>query len=260
MMDALIIAGGIPKPGEPLYEETQGKPKALLEIAGKPMVQWVLDAVSQASLVENVAVIGIRNSESLHCEKPLSFLPNQSSLLENVRYGVVNLAEKHPGAEKILVISADIPAISGEMVDWLVEKASEDTRDLYYTIVRRETMEKRFPGANRSFVHLKNGDFCGGDMNIVRVDTVTQNETFWNELLLARKNAFKQASLIGFDILFMLLIRRLSLEDGVPKICKRLGINGKVIECPYAEVAMDVDKPNQLAIMRRDFSQTVTVR
>ena len=44
IMDAIVIAGGIPQPEEPLYEYTQGIPKAMLNIAGKPMVQWVLDA------------------------------------------------------------------------------------------------------------------------------------------------------------------------------------------------------------------------
>jgi NDP-sugar pyrophosphorylase family protein len=39
-MDAVVTAGGIPKPDELLYPYTLGKPKALLEIAGKPMVQW----------------------------------------------------------------------------------------------------------------------------------------------------------------------------------------------------------------------------
>ena len=29
-MDAIVTAGGIPQPGEPLYEYTQGKSKALL--------------------------------------------------------------------------------------------------------------------------------------------------------------------------------------------------------------------------------------
>ena len=40
-MDAIVTAGGIPMPGEPLYEYTNGSPKALLDIAGKPMIQWV---------------------------------------------------------------------------------------------------------------------------------------------------------------------------------------------------------------------------
>jgi len=61
-MDVIIPAGGIPRPGNPLYKYTQGKPKAMLDVAGKPMVQWVLDAVSQAKSIEQVAVVGLDRS------------------------------------------------------------------------------------------------------------------------------------------------------------------------------------------------------
>ena len=54
-MDALVVAGGIPKEGEPLYEYTQGKPKALLDVAGKPMIQWMLDALSGSEKIDTVA-------------------------------------------------------------------------------------------------------------------------------------------------------------------------------------------------------------
>jgi len=36
-MDVIITAGGIPRPKHPIYKYTKGKPKALLDIAGK---QW----------------------------------------------------------------------------------------------------------------------------------------------------------------------------------------------------------------------------
>ena len=58
-MDVLVTAGGIPQPDEQLYPYTQGKPKALLDICGKPMVQWVLDALSDATQVEKVVIIGL---------------------------------------------------------------------------------------------------------------------------------------------------------------------------------------------------------
>jgi nitrite reductase/ring-hydroxylating ferredoxin subunit len=37
-MDAIVLAGGIPLPEDPLYPYTQGHSKALVDIAGKPMV------------------------------------------------------------------------------------------------------------------------------------------------------------------------------------------------------------------------------
>jgi NDP-sugar pyrophosphorylase family protein len=59
LIDAVIIAGGIPGPDEPLYPLTQGKPKALLPIGGKPMTQWVMDALNGSPLVRRVVVAGL---------------------------------------------------------------------------------------------------------------------------------------------------------------------------------------------------------
>ena len=57
-MDAIVLAGGTPKPGEPLYPYTGGMPKAMLEICEKPMIQWVLDALSDSESVDNVIIVG----------------------------------------------------------------------------------------------------------------------------------------------------------------------------------------------------------
>ena len=64
-MDAIVMSGGIPEPEDPLYEFTQGEPKALLEIAGKPMIQWVLDAISGAESVGKVVLISLSEEGSV---------------------------------------------------------------------------------------------------------------------------------------------------------------------------------------------------
>src|SRR3970040_1535137 len=101
----------------------------------------------------------------------------------------------------MLTVSSDIPAITGEMVDWLVEKAEESVHDIYYTVITRQVMEARYPESKRSYTHLKDAEVCGGDMNAVHARMVTGNEEIWERILGARKNVFKQASLIGFGTL-----------------------------------------------------------
>jgi len=60
--------------------------------------------------------------------------------------------------------------------------------------------------------------------------------------------------MIGFDTLFLLLTRRLTLEGAQNLISKRLGIVGVATLSPYAELGMDADKPFQLEILRRDLA------
>ena len=73
-MDAIITAGGIPEPEDPLYEYTQGISKALLNIAGKPMVQWVLDAVGNSEKIDRIVIVGLEPDSGIHCAKPLTFV------------------------------------------------------------------------------------------------------------------------------------------------------------------------------------------
>ena len=40
-MDALITAGGFPSEDDPFFKYTLGKSKALAEVGGKPMIQWI---------------------------------------------------------------------------------------------------------------------------------------------------------------------------------------------------------------------------
>lgn len=71
-MDAVIGAGSVPRSGEPLYEFSQGSQKALVDVAGKPMVQWVLDAISEAEHVDRVVLTGLDENSGLSSRKALA--------------------------------------------------------------------------------------------------------------------------------------------------------------------------------------------
>lgn len=253
-MDAIVIAGGIPQAGEPLYEFTQGSPKALLDIAGKPMVQWVLDALSNSESVERVVIVSLPEDSGLQCAKPVTYVPNQGGMIDNIRAGVRKVLELNPAAHHVLTVSSDIPAIKSEMVDWLVNTTAQTDLDIYYNVITRESMEARFPNSKRSYIRLKGMEVCGGDMNMIRAQTVTANEALWERIVAARKNALKQAALIGYDTLFLLLFRLVTLDRAVEIVTKRLDITGQAIVCPYAEIGMDVDKPHQLELLRADLA------
>ncbi len=256
-MDIVVIGGGIPQPDEPLYPYTRGKPKALLDILGKPMLQWELDAFSDAKGVENVIVIGLSQDSGLTCSKPLSFFPNKRSMIENILAGVNEVKRINPSATRVLLATGDIPAITPEMVDWEIKNAATDNVNLCYNVVRREVMEARYPYSKRTYIRLKDMEVCGGDMNMLSTSVTSLDPAIWEKLTAARKKPFKQAYILGLDNLLLLLLRVISLDDAVSRISKRLHMTGRAIVCPYAEIAMDVDKPHQLELLRTDLASKV---
>jgi GTP:adenosylcobinamide-phosphate guanylyltransferase len=257
-MDAIVTAGGVPLPEEPLYDATRGTPKALVDVAGKPMVQWILDALTESTTVENVIIVGLTEKTGLKCGKKMYFVSNQGKMVENLQAGARKVLEINDKAEYALLVSSDIPAITGEMVDWVVNTAMETKLDVYYNVIQREVMDKRFPGSKRTWTKLKDMQVCGGDMNVGRLALLTTDETdMWERITGSRKSPLKQAALIGFDTAFLLLTGQLSLQMAETNIMKRLNITGKALVCPYAEVGMDVDKPHQLEIIREDLKKRV---
>lgn len=255
LLDAVVTAGGIPQPDEPLYPYTQGISKSMLDVAGKPMIQWVLDAMSEATTINNVIVVGLNEESELTCKKPLYYIPNQGKMLDNFRAGVAKAQEINPDVVFTIFAASDIPSITGKMVDWVVNTSMETDDDLFYNVITREVMEARFPGANRTYTHLKGMDVCGGDLNVVRASVASDDSDIWEKISNARKSPLKQAALIGYDTLLLLLIRQLTIEKIINKVAGSLDVKGRGIVCPYAEIAMDVDKPHQLELIRSDLAK-----
>jgi GTP:adenosylcobinamide-phosphate guanylyltransferase len=259
-MDAVITAGGIPSEKDPLYPYTQGKPKAMVDIAGKPMIQWILDAVGNSKDVEHVVLIGLDKSSGVTCSKPMEYIENQGHMLSNAIAGVHKVKEMNPKAEYVLLISSDIPALTSEMVDWCVEASMETQDELYYGIIPQAVMEKRYPGSKRSFTKLKGETFCGADIHVIHVKLADEHYETWKRLIDNRKNVFKQAAVFGYWTLFLLATRMIDANDAVERVSKKIKIKGRDVRWPYAEAGMDVDKPHQLEQMRADMEKLHPVK
>jgi GTP:adenosylcobinamide-phosphate guanylyltransferase len=240
-MDAIVTAGGIPQPKDPLYPYSNGSSKALIDVAGKPMIQWVLDALGASKKVDNVIIIGLSAKSGLTCKKPLHYVSNQGRMLANIVAGVNKSLELNKKNEYVLIVSSDIPTLKGEMVDWLVNTAMQTKDDIYYGVCPQEVMEKRFPASKRTYTHLSDMDVCGADVNIIHVNQVTQHLDTWEALIGNRKSPLRQ-----------LWRRKFTLKQLEQRACERIGMKGRAIIWQHAEPCMDVDKPHQLELMRAD--------
>jgi len=254
-MDCIISAGGTPKEEDLLYEYTRGRPKALLDMAGKPMVQWVVDALTGAKSVERIILVGLRPEDGITSPKLTDVLPDQGSLVGNMVAGVERALQYNPDAQQVVMATADIPTITPEMVDGLIAQCADPTVDAYYTAVERSLMEARFPNSRRSYVHFTDGDLAGGDIHIGNPRLIYTQRELAEELLKNRKSALKQIRKIGFGLFVKLLLRRLSLQEAEERISKSLNLKGKAALAQYAELGMDVDKPFQLEICRQALLQ-----
>ena len=256
-MDCVIVAGGRPGPDDPLFRYTRGKPKALLPLGGQPMLAYVLQALHDAREVEYLVVAGIEEAQGaaatrgLPGTQPVIFLPDRGGLVANARSGLEWLETNRPERGELLISTADIPLLTGPMVDAFVDRCRPFEQLAYYNVVTRETMEQRFPNSNRTFVRLREAEIAGGDLILAQTAILYTNHALWEALSDARKHAWQLARIVGFRTLLKLLIHRLSLVEVERLVGEMFGAPVQIIRSPNPELAMDADKPHQVDLIRR---------
>ncbi len=248
----VISAGWSPSEEDPLAEYTQSGPKAVIPIAGKAMITYVVDAVAATRHVKHVVIVALDPTAEVQFSVPVEHVPDAGSLMANAEAGLQYALDQYPDLDGVLLCSSDIPLVTSDMLDNIVEECFQTEHDLYYLVIERSVMESRFPESHRSYAHMIEGDLAGGDVFLVRPSMTLSQRDLWQELAAARKSVFRQARLVGLRIFLKLLLRRLSLDEILARVNQVLNMRARVIQSPYAEIGMDVDKPFQLEIVRAE--------
>lgn len=251
MIDCMLVAGGTPRPEDPLYPFSQGRPKALTEIAGKRMAQWVVDALTETPDVRHIIVVGLTPDARLVSPKIARYYPDQGSLLNNGLVGIEWLLDRDPAARQVLTSCADIPLLTPEMVTWLIEQYDTPSTDLNYTVIPRTVMEAAFPTSNRTYSRFENVEVAGGDIHVANPHIFRTHHDLWRDLAASRKEMLKAALQLGPGIFIKFFLHRLSTAHLETQVLRKLDLRVRVLPSPYPELGMDVDKPHQLEICRR---------
>ena len=106
-------------------------------------------------------------------------------------------------------------------------------------------MLKGFPDSKRSYLPLREGRFCSGDIYLGRLSTAEQVQVKMRGFIENRKSVVRQLLLLGPGVILRFFLRRLALNDLLGVVQQVLGITGKPVILPFAEAGMDVDKPFQ---------------
>ena len=256
-MDAIVIAGGNPTEDHPLFKYSQGKPKALIDIKGKPMIVWVLQALAACSQIDELVVVGIdelqhREMIESAVDTPIKWLPDAGGLVQNGLAGLELVYAKNGSHSTVIGCSSDIPHIEPHMVKDLIERCQPHDKILYYAAVTPEVIDTVYPKANRTFANLGGVKLAGCDIFVSNTRILHTNRELWLKIINARKNPLAMAWTVGIWPLLKLATGLLSVADAAALAGKLLedGQPIGVVYTPFPQLAMDGDKPNQIEILR----------
>lgn len=242
-VDAVVLAGGDGAVIDPTCRF-----KGLLPIAGKPMIQWVVEALRSSGYVAEIAVV-VPSAEDLGpwADTVDKLVVSSGSFIENGLAGIRSFRNDRP----TLAVTGDIPALTPEAIRDFIDRSMETGADFTYPLIPKQAMLEQFPGSERTFVKLVNGKVTGGNMMIVNPYLVEQNAMLGQALFDTRKSAIQMARVIGFRFVFKLATGRLDVPEVEAKLGEILGGRGAAIYTSHASIAADVDKPVDVVVAER---------
>ncbi len=235
----VIVLGGGSLKGEK-------QPKSFISLKGRWLIEWTLEALKSTSEISDILVLipPFKQKKKLSGVK-VEF--SNSDLIGKLKKGV----RLFPRSDWLLLVSGDLPLLTSESLSDFLKRSFYFLADGYYPVLSRETMEKKFPGSQRTYGKLREGFLTGGNVILLRPQVLIDNWDLGEKLLEARKKPFQLAQILGFSTLIKFLTRTLTVKEAEGRLSYLTGYNLKAVFTPYAEIGLDVDKPEDLNMVKK---------
>jgi len=247
--DLVILAGGGDAVSLPGQERCA---RALAELKGRRLLDCIIEGIRGSSRIASVLLV----THSSHLEAfrqagvPDLLLCSCDGSMAECAATAIRELQKRPGHEyiaKVVTVCDDLPFLTGAALDDFIARAEATEADGVYAIVRKEACLREFPSLQRTFFHLKEGDFTGGNVSLVSVTLFPDCIEKMKEVFALRKKPLKLAAWLGPFFIAKLLSRQLSLRDVEQKVSDLFGYRGRAVISDYACIGTDLDKTEEWA-------------
>jgi GTP:adenosylcobinamide-phosphate guanylyltransferase len=248
-LTAIVLAGQRPGP-DPLATHFEQPRKALIDIAGQPMLAWVGAALAARDDVARIVVLA-QDGEALLDHPRTRWLRDEPRVTarasgESIVEAITATLRAMPAGYPFLLTTADNVLLDDAMIDRFVKQASG--ADLAVALVERNTLEAAYPGNRRTWLRFRGGAYSGANLFWLGGPGAIEALSVWRRIEQQRKKARAVLGAFGWGLALLVALRRLTLDQAIARAGRRLGIKARAVVLPFAEACIDVDKPSDHAM------------
>lgn len=242
---AVLLAGSRPQ-GDPLARSMMIGHKALIPVAGEPMVLRPLRALVSSPEVSDVIVL-TQEPEDLRPVLPTDPSVSLRASQGTIAATIAGLIADHALNFPVLVTTADHALLDPAMIAEFTSKAAG--ADLSIGVVERRPLMARFPEAKRTWLTFRGGSYSGANLFAFGSERVLPAIQQWRSVEQERKKGWRVLAAIGPALLLGAVLRLRTLQQSVEAVGRKLGLTIRVVEMSSPLAAIDVDKPEDHALV-----------
>ena len=251
-----VVLAGRRSADDPLAVAAGAAHRALLDIDGDPMLLRVVRRLLARPGLDRV-VINIDAPELLDAIPELVRLRTQGAVevvrsTESPSRSVLESLEQAGLDEApVLVTTADHALLDDAMLDAFLGASARVDADLTFALVPSRAIRARFPETQRTYLRFRDEAYSGANLFLFRTPESRRAALFWQRVESDRKRPWRIARAFGWANLALFLLRRLDLDAALERASRVVGARVEAIPLAIAEAAVDVDKIQDLELVRR---------
>jgi molybdopterin-guanine dinucleotide biosynthesis protein A len=247
---AIVLAGSRPGP-DPLLVGSGVSTKALLPIAGQPMLVHVVRALRASPLIGPITILA-QTSAELAAEPGLAGLADLHFSESGQGISSSIAAALPPGDDPLLVTTADHVLLTPTMIAEFLRGAAPS--DVAVAMVERAVLLAHYPESKRTWLKFRGGGWSGANLFYLRGRRVLPLLDFWGRIERDRKKGLKIIAAFGPWLLIGALLRLFTIQQGIARAGLRFGLKAKIVPMSEAEACIDADKPSDIVLIERIFA------
>ncbi|MFM7273237.1 MAG: NTP transferase domain-containing protein [Gammaproteobacteria bacterium] len=240
-----IVLAGDRRADDPLVIASGRGCKALLEIAGRPMLLRVLDAVRGCPGIVKLRLSG----------PPAASIPSVPELQQLLDSAALDWQPPGPtpstsAGEAMRDLPPDLPVVltTGdhalllpEYLGHFIAAARASGADAVVGLAEYSRVREIFPTMPKTLLRFREGDFCGCNLFAFMTPRSRELATLWRRVEGARKTPWRVLGLLGWWNVIRYRLGWLGLDQAMALLSRRTGLRIAAIRMPFGEVAVDVD-------------------
>lgn len=240
---AVVLAAGR-GPDDPMASAYGVSHKCLIEVGGVPMLARVLATLRSHPSIGQIGV-SIENEALVErvigrLPEGVFVIPSQASAAASAAAALENSGLNHP----VLLTTADHVLLDAAMLDHFMAHSAAGTADLTVGLARAETILAAYPATRRTFLRFGQDRVSGCNLFGLMTPRALRAVAFWQAMEQNRKRPWRLIAAFGATALLRYGLGRVDLEMAFRLGSRRLGLDARPVLMPFAEAAIDVDKPD----------------
>ncbi len=256
---AIVLAGE--RPGGNALARAHHVPSALtMELLDRPLLDWALTAVTDSG-IERTLLVG--PSPELAQVPAVQRWADRADVdwiapAAGPAASVVAAAER-AAQWPLLLTAADHALLQPHLLqDFCAKAARQSAADVVVGMVPAERVRERFPDSRRTWLRFRDGACCGSNLFYLRNAAALRVLRFWQQLEALRKQPWRMAARIGPTVLLRYVLGWLDREAALAHVGRRCDARIQSVLLETAELAVDVDSPDDFALAERVLRERAT--